>query len=220
MVEQSVSTLARRAAAAGAVRQTQAQRRASSREALLASAARGLSRHGYANLVLEEVARDAGYTRGALYHQFANKEELTLAVVQWVERTWWAEMRKAVPANDDPAAGLVAVARAHAVYCRRDIARVMIALRVEFSDRDHPIGLAVALAVERVVAQTAKLISAGRRQGSLPPGAPPTVLASAIVGAVEGLVISLTGKAPFDVHLAERVAACLLGLQYEEPSSR
>ena len=51
-------------------RLTQAQRSARTRSALLESAARGLSRHGYGDLVLEDVAREAGYTRGALYHQF------------------------------------------------------------------------------------------------------------------------------------------------------
>jgi AcrR family transcriptional regulator len=48
----------------------QADRRARSRRALLESAARGLSRHGYGNLILDRVASEAGYTRGALYHQF------------------------------------------------------------------------------------------------------------------------------------------------------
>ncbi|MDQ2675542.1 MAG: TetR family transcriptional regulator, partial [Actinomycetota bacterium] len=50
---------------------TQAGRRERTRAALLESAARHLSRYGYGNLRLELVARDAGYTRGALYHQFA-----------------------------------------------------------------------------------------------------------------------------------------------------
>ena len=40
----------------------------------------------------------------------------------------------------DPAAALIALARGHAVFCRRDIARVMMALRVEFSGQDHPVG--------------------------------------------------------------------------------
>ena len=62
---------------------TQAERRARSRGALLEAAARGLSRYGYGNLKLEEVAREAGYTRGALYHQFSGKEDLALAVVRW-----------------------------------------------------------------------------------------------------------------------------------------
>lgn len=50
--------------------------------ALLESAARNLSRYGYGNLVLEQVAREAGYTRGALYHQFQDKEDLALAVIE------------------------------------------------------------------------------------------------------------------------------------------
>ena len=71
---------------------TQAERSARSRSALLESAARGLSRYGYGNLVLEQVAREAGYTRGALYHQFKDKEDLALAVIEWVDETWRREV--------------------------------------------------------------------------------------------------------------------------------
>src|SRR5213082_1901924 len=71
---------------------TQAERSARSRSALLESAARGLSRYGYGNLVLEEVAREAGYTRGALYHQFRDKEDLALAVLRWADETWRREV--------------------------------------------------------------------------------------------------------------------------------
>lgn len=193
-------------------RQTQADRRARTRNALLEAAARGLSRHGYANLVLERVASDAGYTRGALYHLFANKEELALAVVDWVEETWYGEMGPLMEDVDDPVAALVAVVRGHAVYCRRDVARVMMTLRVEFSDQDHPVGRAVARAVERVVGNCTVLVAAARESGAIPPGPPPGLLGLAIVGAVEGLVISLSGKAPFDEELAERVTVSLLGL--------
>src|SRR3712207_4436494 len=143
-------------------RVSQADRRARTRSALLEAAARGLSRHGYGNLVLEQVAAEAGYTRGALYHLFANKEELALAVVDWVEETWWTEMARAIGDTDDPVEALVAVSRAHAVYCRRDIARVVMTLRVEFSDRDHPVGRAVDEAVDRVLETTMERIAAAR----------------------------------------------------------
>ena len=73
-------------------RSTQAERSARSRSALLESAARGLSRYGYGNLVLEQVASDAGYTRGALYHQFKDKEDLASAVIEWVDETWRREV--------------------------------------------------------------------------------------------------------------------------------
>jgi AcrR family transcriptional regulator len=171
-----------------------------------------LSKYGYANLVLERVATDAGYSRGALYHLFANKEDLALAVVSWVEETWYAELGHLLSDVTDPAAALRALARGHALYCRRDVARVMMTLRVEFSGQHHPVGRLVEDVGRRLVADCSRLIAAGRRNGSIPPGAPPRVLALAYLCAVEGLVIGLAGRAPFDVQLAERVAVGLLGL--------
>jgi AcrR family transcriptional regulator len=197
-------------------RVTQADRRARTRAALLEAAARGLSRYGYANLVLERVASEAGYTRGALYHLFDGKEELALAVVNWVQETWYAEMSPLLA--DDPVAALVAVARGHAIYCRRDVARVMMTLRVEFSGQDHPVGRAVEDVVRRLVADCTRLITAGRRTGAIPPGPPARILAGAYLGAIEGLMISISGQAPYDVVLAERVALGLLGLAPGEVS--
>jgi AcrR family transcriptional regulator len=195
------------------VRPTQADRRARSRSALLEATARGLSRHGYGNLVLEQVAREVGYSRGALYHQFANKEALALAVVEWVEETWYAHMGQLIADDVDPVGALIAIARAHAVYCRRDVARVVMTLRVEFSDQDHPVGRAVQQAVSRVLADCTALITAGRRNGTIPPGPPPRVLALAVTGALEGAVINLAGQEAHDELLAERVVVGLLGVE-------
>jgi AcrR family transcriptional regulator len=183
---------------------------------LLESAARGLSRYGYGNLVLEQVAREAGYTRGALYHQFAGKEDLALAVVGWVDETWWREVGPL--ADQEPAAvALAAIARGHAVFCRRDVARVIMALRLEFSGQDHPVGREVDRVTRNVVERCVGLIRAGRRDGSIPAGPPATVVALALVGAVEGAVIALAGRAPNDELLAARVAAGVLGLS-DQPS--
>src|SRR5204863_4025214 len=109
-------------------RWTQVERSARSRSALLESAARGLSRYGYGNLVLEEVAREAGYTRGALYHQFKDKEDLALAVIDWVNENWTREVGVPAKQEPDPVGEMIALARGHAVFCRRDIARVVMAL--------------------------------------------------------------------------------------------
>ena len=193
-------------------RRRQSERRARSRAALLEAAARGLSRNGYAHLVLERVAGDAGYTRGALYHQFANKEELALAVVEWVEQTWDAEVRRRAAVEADPVDALLALARGHAVYCRRDVARVMLALRVEFARQDHPVGRAVARIIDRLVDDCRALISAGRASGPIPPGPPPRELANAYLAAVEAVGIELAGRAPYDVELAERAVRGVLGL--------
>ncbi len=193
-------------------RRTQADRRARSRSALLESAARGLSRYGYGNLVLEQVASEAGYTRGALYHQFKDKEELALAVIDWVDETWRQEVGPLVDRESDPVAALIALARGHAVFCRRDVARVAMALRLEFSGQDHPVGRRLEQVAESLVRRCTHLILAGRRKGTIPPGPPAGTVALAFFGAMEGTVIELAGRAPHDELLAERVAAGVLGL--------
>jgi AcrR family transcriptional regulator len=191
---------------------TQAARRARSRAALLESAARGLSRHGYGNLVLEQVAREAGYTRGALYHQFRDKEELALAVLHWADETWRREVGERADEEAGPVATLLAMARGHAVLCRRDIARVAMALRVEFSGRDHPIGRELERVQAGLVKRLVRLINAGREDGSIPPGPPARAVALACIGALEGAVITLAGQAPHDELLAARAVAGVLGL--------
>ena len=193
-------------------RRTQADRRARTRSALLEAAARGFSRYGYANLRLERVAADAGYTRGALYHLFANKEDLALAVVKWVDETWHEEVGGLADAEADPVDALIAIARGHAVYCRRDVARVLMTLRIEFTGQEHPVGRAIEEVAERLITDCADRIVAGRDSGRLPPGPPPRETALAYVGALQGLVILLAGQAPHDVELAERAVRGVLGL--------
>jgi len=193
-------------------RPTQAERRARSRSALLESAARGLSRYGYGNLVLEEVAREAGYTRGALYHQFKDKEDLALAVIEWVNENWMREVGGPAAQQADPTAELLALARGHAVFCRRDIARVVMALRLEFAGQDHPVGHETERIWETGVKRCVKLINAGRKAGSIPAGPPARAVALALLGALEGAVIALAGHTPHDELLAARAVAGALGI--------
>ncbi|MBG0857764.1 TetR/AcrR family transcriptional regulator [Streptomyces spinoverrucosus] len=203
-------------------RSTQAERRARTRSALLESAARGLSRYGYRNLVLEQVAKEAGYTRGALYHLFKDKQELTLAVSDWVLDTWRQEVGAQIAKEPDPVAALLTLARAHTAFCRRDIARVAMALRLEFAGQDHPIGREVEQAYEVLLARCEGLIEAGRREGSIPDGPPVRAVALAFVGTVEGASIALAGHVPEDGALVASAAAGTLGLDpgttYPSPS--
>src|SRR3954449_8257246 len=162
-------------------RPTQGERRARSRGALLEAAAKGLSRHGYGHLRLEEVAREAGYTRGALYHQFDDKTALALAVIQWVNEAWREEVGPQIDREDDPVDALIAMARGHAVFCRRDVARVVMALRVEFSGQEHPVGREIERITDGGIKRISRLITAGRRARSIPPGPPARTTAMALL---------------------------------------
>jgi AcrR family transcriptional regulator len=196
-------------------RGAQADRSARTRSALLESAARGLSRYGYSNLNLERVASEAGYTRGALYHQFKDKEDLALAVIDWVDETWRQEVGQLVEQEPDPVVALIVLARGHAVYCRRDVARVAMALRLEFSGQDHPVGRHLERVSESLIKRCTRLIGAGRRAGTIPAGPPARAVALALLGAMEGAVIHLAGQAPHDEVLAARAVAGVLGLDHD-----
>jgi AcrR family transcriptional regulator len=171
-----------------------------------------LSRYGYGNLILEQVAREAGYTRGALYHQFKGKEDLALAVIDWVDETWRQEVGRVVEQQPDPVLALIALARGHAIYCRRDVARVAIALRLEFSRQEHPVGRRLERISESFLKRCTRLISAGRRSGQIPAGPPARAVALAFMGAIEGAAIQLAGQAPYDELLVARAAVGVLGL--------
>lgn len=84
------------------------------------------------------------------------------------------------------------------MYCRRDVARVAMALRIEFSGQDHLVGRELERVSESLVKRCARLVAAGRRNGSIPPGPPARSVALAFVGALEGAVIALAGQRPHD----------------------
>jgi AcrR family transcriptional regulator len=191
-------------------RRSQADRRAETRAALLAAAARGLSRNGYGNLNLAEVAAEAGYTRGALYHLFADKEDLALAVVAWVWETWQQQVTPLMDSHDEPFQALVALARGHVAYCRDGRARVMMTLRVEFAEREHPVGDAVWKIAAELRQRVERLVFHGRRSGTIPSGPPARILAAAYLSALEGLAIGVAGRTPHDEALAERMVVGLL----------
>jgi AcrR family transcriptional regulator len=66
-------------------RRTQADRSAATRDALVAAARPLFAAHGFAEVSTDAIAAAAGVTRGALYHQFADKAALFEAVLAAVE---------------------------------------------------------------------------------------------------------------------------------------
>src|SRR5215469_2744393 len=67
------------------VRRTQADRSAATRDALVAAARRLFAAEGFAEVPADAIVAAAGVTRGALYHQFADKTALFEAVLSAVE---------------------------------------------------------------------------------------------------------------------------------------
>src|ERR1700728_2488448 len=66
-------------------RRTQADRSATTRDALVTAARQLFAEQGFAEVPADAIVAAAGVTRGALYHQFADKTALFDAVVEAVE---------------------------------------------------------------------------------------------------------------------------------------
>jgi AcrR family transcriptional regulator len=77
-------------------RRTQEERSAATREALISAARKLWGLRGYAEVGTPEIAAAAGVTRGAMYHQFADKAALFSEVVETVEQDVMARMATVV----------------------------------------------------------------------------------------------------------------------------
>jgi AcrR family transcriptional regulator len=110
-------------------RRTQAERSTATRGALVAAARRLFAERGYAAVGTPEVAAAAGVTRGALYHQFADKADLFLAVYEQVEQEVTERIGELVVAAGarDPLEALTAGAEAFLEACAEpDINRIAL----------------------------------------------------------------------------------------------
>lgn len=83
-------------------RRTQAERHAATRAALIDAARQAFAEQGYAATGTEAVVRAAAVTRGALYHHFADKAALFVAVFETVAAEVLAAIEAA--ASDAPTA--------------------------------------------------------------------------------------------------------------------
>lgn len=80
-------------------RRTQEERSAATREALISAARKLWGARGYAEVGTPEIAKEAGLTRGAMYHQFADKAALFREVVEAVEQEVMARMATLVASS-------------------------------------------------------------------------------------------------------------------------
>jgi len=81
------------------------------RQKLLERAFEEIHRNGFRAASLDSILADAGVTKGALYHHFANKLELGYAVVDEVVRPWMEETWRPVSEASNPIDAAIATIR-------------------------------------------------------------------------------------------------------------
>ncbi|GJG98032.1 TetR/AcrR family transcriptional regulator [Cupriavidus pauculus] len=135
------------------------ERTAATRGALLAAARELLVRKGYAATSTPEIVAAAGITRGALYHHFADKQDLFRAILENEARAVADEIETAapqtLPVRDALVAGSLAYLRAMTVPGRTQLLLIdgpavlgtsaMFALDAEHAGRTLREGLQAAV---------------------------------------------------------------------------
>jgi AcrR family transcriptional regulator len=164
-------------------RRTQGERTAQTRAALITAARRLFGAEGFAEVGAGRVALEAGMTRGALYHQFADKAGLFAAVLEEVEAEIAQRVASAVAGFDpaDTTGMLLAGAGAWLdASTEPDLQRIVLldGPSVLGWDRWREICL------RHTVGLIAALLQDGIDRGSLPPQ-PVQALTHVLVGAVD-----------------------------------
>lgn len=172
------------------------------RAKLLAVARELFGERGFADVGTEEIVRAAGVTRGALYHQFADKRDLFRAVFEALEAEIITDTAKHLEGETDMVRALKAGCRGWLEACLRpEVERIVLtdAPAVlgweEWREIGERYGLGVVMA----------LLQAGMDQGLLVPQ-PVRPLGHVVVGALDEVALYVVRADDREGALAEAVA--------------
>ncbi len=176
------------AAASGIPRRSQAERRATTEERVLAAAARLIAAHGAQNLSLRDIGRDAGYSRGIVNHHFGTRQALLKALTERAQQAF------ALPHTDTTGLDRLAfTVEKYLDYLTErgpngqaflllwaDAVGSEPSLREIFEQRDTSFRHTLAQHVEQ-----------GIQEGSVRPDADPQAVAVSILGMLRGIGLQL-----------------------------
>lgn len=176
--------------AEGRVRRTQAERRASTRRALLESGRRVFGAKGLDGSSIEEISADAGVSRGAFYAYFRSKDELFVALLDDMIGEVSDVTEELIGIDPTPAALVAALADRQIGHSRAEPSwQLLLAeFRVQAS-RNHEVGQRLSDYYLRLRADLAALIES--EFDALDASAPlaPDLLAAALIALDEGLTL-------------------------------
>ena len=168
---------------------------------------RSVAARGAAGSTFDQVAREAGVSRGLLHYHFGTKEKL-LAEVERRD----AEIRHEHLGSDLANAGTVAEVIAALVHSLEDLVERdpgFVALMFELftSGRRNPEIAAEFAALQRVTREhVARLLAAREREGAIRLTDEPEVVAAVLLSLADGLAMRLLGEPDHD-HRATLDAA-------------
>ena len=173
---------------ASAVRMTREQRRANTRERLLAAARSVFARSGFHGASVEEIASEAGFSTGALYSNFDGKEDLFLGLMEREIDEHAREITEAVRARTSIAERATGGARRWMTMIEREPELLLLFMEFwAYGVRDPQVRPKVAERFAQMRQVLTRLIADGVREFDLELALPAEQLAVAIDALADGI---------------------------------
>lgn len=148
---------------------------------------------GYHNCHIEAIARALGMTKGAVYHYFASKDEIILALLQDIDTRIFAGLE---PKEDNSATTatqrLLAFLHAQAAYAVQNpkAFTLLVLCSFSFASADSPVAEQVRAIFKRQDAIIEEILAEGVASGEFSQDIDPATSALGIVGAYGGNTVA------------------------------
>ncbi|TML01648.1 MAG: TetR/AcrR family transcriptional regulator [Actinobacteria bacterium] len=195
------------------VKRTQVERSEATRGALIRAARDLFGERGYNDVGTEEIVAKAGVTRGALYHQFADKRDLFRAVLEDLEQDVVNRLGEQVVAKaSGPGAALLAAMGAWLDACEEpEVQQIMLI------DAPGVLGWQEwrEMGQRHAIGETMALLEAAMDEGTIA-RQPVRPLAHVVVGALDEAVLYVAAaedRAKARAEMTDVLQRLIIGLQ-------
>jgi AcrR family transcriptional regulator len=163
------------------------------RSAILRAATKVFEAHGYAVATVDEVAREAGVSKGSVYNYFRSKQDLFMEVFAAALAPGEAAMRTLLD-EDLPAAEKLQRYLEHwfdHINEYKRIGALILESWATVARKEDPQGMSRSCSAMYVVwlKMFARLAEQGVEDGDFRPGISPEAAAALIIGALDGLLV-------------------------------
>ena len=164
-----------------------------SKEKIARAALRLFARKGYATASLEEIATQAGFTKGAVYHFFKSKEALLLSLLRDIEERSIGKTTLALEQTDGGAMDrLVRFKNLQAQWAARnpDDLAILILVSVESAHRKSAVRTQVSHIYARIEGALTGIVEAGMKSGEFPADLPVADVVTWLISLHDGNMLS------------------------------
>ena len=157
------------------------------KEAILDASMDLFAKNGFQSTSIDDLAREAGLTKGAIYWHFSDKEELFHSILGRISERWSGFVLSSVSPSDPPRAQVESVFDGYSRLLGKYPDTCLFMQRV-LLEGDRRFTLEIGRLYSQAAKYVARIIDRGKSEGSFRPGVNSMVMGNLIIGTLRGAV--------------------------------